>query len=112
MDINVSNEMIENLVREQVAKLVKKTIDTMNLESFIESCVTESIEEKYGWGHLAQGENLDSLVFKASEAETRSWLKNNFYPSDLRVVLKQAIGNKIQELTFEEVLEIAKQIVE
>lgn len=100
----VRGEVIKSLKLLNLSQVVDDIIDD-NLEEVIRDRISEKMDND-----LSNDTQLEEMITKATKDETLMWIDNNISPEYMGKLLKEAMLEKLRELTFEQVKELVNNI--
>lgn len=100
----VKNEVIKALKVLNLSEIVDDIIDD-NLEEVIKDRISEKMDDD-----LSNDNQLEEMITKATKEETLIWIDNNISPEYMGEILKEAMLEKLRELSFEQVKELVNNI--
>lgn len=110
-------ELDEKEVKKTVKTEVIKALKLLNLPQVVDDIIDDNLEEvirdrisEKMDNDLSNDTQLEEMITKATKYETLMWIDNNISPEYMGEILKEAMLEKLRELTFEQVKELVNNI--
>ena len=111
--IQLEEKEVKKIIKTEVIKAIK----LLNLSQIVDDIIDDSLEEvvkdrmsEKMDKDLSNDTQLEEVIMKSTKDETLMWIDNNISPEYMGEILKEAMLEKLRELSFEQVKELVNNI--